>query len=73
MSEGASTAQKGFVRSLVRKAELDPRTITLAYRKLKGAEAFIGESVDRWIDSLSKVDASVVINQLKAMTEDDDD
>lgn len=63
----ATTAQKNTVRQLLKRAEFDERTITFQYRSLKLNEAWIGQPVDSWVDSLTTESASAAIGSLKSL------
>lgn len=72
--QGATTAQKSYIRQLIRKAEFDERYITPLYRRLKVPEHWQGSTVDEYLGSLTQAQASSLINMLKdAACEDDDD
>lgn len=70
MSQAQTTAQRDFIRNLMRKGEYDMRTCGAFHRGLaKAAQVPVpadGEPVDSWIAGLSRFYASRLIEQLKA-------
>lgn len=73
----ATTAQKDWIGSLLRKAEYDTRTCALPHRALArraGVESpEPGTNVDDWIGWLRTRDASKLIDALKREAEDGGD
>lgn len=71
--QGATTAQKSYIRQLIRKAEFDERYITPMWRRLKVPEHWQGSTVDEYLGALSQAEASRLIDLLKEAADEDDD
>jgi hypothetical protein len=60
-----TNSQKSYITDLLRKRGYDTRTITYQYRRLGVPDSKQGESVDSWLDGMTREDASAVIDELR--------
>lgn len=60
-----TTGQRDMLRGLLRRAEYDTRAVTYMHRLVGAPERYMGRPVDEWLDSLSKREASQLIDQLE--------
>lgn len=64
-SQRMTAAQRQAIESLLKRAEFDPRTITLMHRNAGVPEHFQGRPVSEWLGSLTIAEASRVIVKLE--------
>lgn len=72
-TDPASQAQKQEIARLLKRAEYDPKTITLMHRNVGVPDRFQGKPVNHWLDSLTVEDASQIITRLRKDDDEDDD
>ncbi len=68
----ATTAQRGLIRTLLKKAELETKTISLVHQPVLvkaglWCSADVGTSLDHLIDTFTKGDASRLITVLQEL------
>lgn len=69
MNDKATPAQLNYIRSMLKRGEFDPRTVTFAYRRLGVGEQWMGGSVDELLDCMHKGNAGDMISKLKEIVE----
>lgn len=57
--------QRDMLRGLMRRADMDARYVTAMHLVIEGARTYMGRPVDEFLDSLSKREASRLIDQLE--------
>lgn len=66
MADRSTSAQQDLIRRLMREAGCyDLRTVTAMHANLGATERWQGKSVDEWLDSRSKGEASEIIRALQ--------
>jgi len=63
-----TNAQLELIERLMKRAEMDPNTLTAMHKTIGCPDHLIGQPVAHWLDKLSKDTASTTISQLQRMT-----